>query len=224
MAAKVPPAVCVRFEGLSQPYPTNLNDKLQLYFQSYKKSGGGDIDSVKIHSNTQDDDPFAIIIFDQLESAKRVLVKKNHSLLIGNMEIGLLVEGAEMSEDIPVDHTSPPSPQFQSTSFGNSSYAEDIYGNDQQGETSCSREISMTQQHVDNSEDLLNTPNDDPPGDGGDNAQLFIEVSFGGLTLDTVLMYFESKRHSGGGSIGTHKLVKPGVVHIAFEQQKTVIV
>ncbi|XP_071948866.1 protein mono-ADP-ribosyltransferase PARP14-like [Antedon mediterranea] len=139
------------------------------------------------------------------------------------MEIELIVEEAGISKDVPelsmeggVHDTSPLSPR--SPSIDNSS--EDLYGNDQQGGRANSSEQPMRSEHEDNADDSLDTTNDDPPGDDGDDVRLFLEVSFGDLSLDTLLMYFESKRRSGGGPIAGHKLVKPGVVHIAFEQQK----
>uniref|UniRef100_A0A3B4F1Z6 PAR14-like first RRM domain-containing protein n=1 Tax=Pundamilia nyererei TaxID=303518 RepID=A0A3B4F1Z6_9CICH len=75
----------VTVEGDWTPTQTKaLKNKLQLYFQSKKKSGGGDC-----RVEAEEGAPRAAVYFSSPEERERVLARKNHEIILDSKTIRL---------------------------------------------------------------------------------------------------------------------------------------
>ncbi|XP_033098360.1 protein mono-ADP-ribosyltransferase PARP14-like [Anneissia japonica] len=234
-------AICVKFNGLPQKCPWGLDDKLQIYFQNEKKSGGGDVDNVCLFND--DDGPYAIISFDKPETARNVLARTDHKLIINQHTVELFVElfpGLEdqyvhrhmsTEENDPIPCNLPDqSMQFNDGDMHcSSSMSSEWHHCNEDHRQPIQRDRprdQRRQEHGDQPRLSSTTPDADSPlnfsrdssEDGGDEPLQLLEVCFSKVSLDTVFMYFESRKRSGGADIKHYEEIQPGKVLIIFEQ------
>ncbi|KAI3372978.1 hypothetical protein L3Q82_023420, partial [Scortum barcoo] len=94
------PAECppVTVEGSWRPDQTRtVRNKLQLYFQSKKKSSGGDC-----RVEAEEGAPRAAVYFRSEEVRERVLARKNHEIVVGDQTISLRLISASVSKDLKI--------------------------------------------------------------------------------------------------------------------------
>uniref|UniRef100_A0A7N8Y4G0 PAR14-like first RRM domain-containing protein n=1 Tax=Mastacembelus armatus TaxID=205130 RepID=A0A7N8Y4G0_9TELE len=70
-----------------------VKNKLQLYFQSRKKSGGGDC-----RVEVEDGAPRAAVYFKRQDVRDNVLAKENHEITLGNQSVRLRLSSAAVSK------------------------------------------------------------------------------------------------------------------------------
>ncbi|XP_070689465.1 protein mono-ADP-ribosyltransferase PARP14 [Pempheris klunzingeri] len=95
--------------------PKTLRNKLQLYFQSKKKSSGGDC-----RVEAEDGAPTAAVYFTSEAVRERVLAKENHEIILENQTVKLRLTSAPVSSpkssDVvsdPVKDSKPPKPDVE---------------------------------------------------------------------------------------------------------------
>uniref|UniRef100_A0A3P9DSE2 PAR14-like first RRM domain-containing protein n=1 Tax=Maylandia zebra TaxID=106582 RepID=A0A3P9DSE2_9CICH len=74
-----------------------LKNKLQLYFQSKKKSGGGDC-----RIEAEEGAPRAAVYFSSPEVRERVLARKNHEIILDSKTIQLRLSSEAVSPVLDV--------------------------------------------------------------------------------------------------------------------------
>ncbi|XP_074495688.1 protein mono-ADP-ribosyltransferase PARP14-like [Sebastes fasciatus] len=144
-----PPPLTV--EGVWSPDQIRtVNNKLQLYFQSKKKSSGGDC-----RVKAEDGAPRAAVHFKSAEVRERVLARQNHEIILDNQTVKLRLTSASIqtnSDDVSDPSTDSKTPTSQ-VEPGNGASASA----DNKEETECVQSVSAVLDNVsDNmSRDLL---------------------------------------------------------------------